>query len=73
MGQKITFKDNGAKSMRVLEALTPLTGIVAPAAHAAFIGQLYVDTVATKAYISVAIDSELAADDWKEITLVAGA
>lgn len=54
-----------------VEALNPLTGIVAPAEHADFIGQTYVDTVAMKVYIAVAIDSAAVADDWKEITLAA--
>lgn len=54
-----------------VEALNPLTGIVAPAEHADFIGQTYVDTVATKVYIAVTTNSAAAADDWKEITFVA--
>lgn len=49
--------------------LYPLTGVVAPAAHADFVGQLYVDTVLGKGYMAVATDSATAADDWKEITL----
>ena len=49
--------------------LYPLTGVVAPAEHADFIGQLYVDTALGKGYMAVATDSASAADDWKEITL----
>ncbi len=49
--------------------LYPLAGVVAPAEHADFVGQLYVDTVLDKGYMAVAIDSAAAADDWKEITL----
>lgn len=67
--QKITYPDYGSRSMRVLEALTPLTGAAAPAAHADFIGQIYVDTVLGKGYMAIATDSADAADDWKEITL----
>ena len=55
-----------------LKAALPANGIVAPAAHAAYIGQVYVDTVAKKGYIAMAIDSEVPADDWKEITFVSG-
>lgn len=49
--------------------LYPSTGVVAPAEHADFVGQLYVDTVLGKGYMAVATDSVVAADDWKEITL----
>lgn len=67
--QKITYPDYGSRSMRVLEALTPLTGAAAPVEHADFIGQIYVDTVLGKGYMAIATDSADAADDWKEITL----
>ena len=70
--QKITYPDYGSRAMRVLDALTPINGVAAPAAHAAYIGQVYVDTVAKKGYIAMAIDSEVPADDWKEITFVSG-
>lgn len=49
-------------------ALVPLTGVAAPAAQAAFVGQIFIDTVLVKAYISIANDSVSPADDWKEIT-----
>ena len=67
--QKISYPVYGARVQRVLDALTPLIGVVAPAEHADFIGQLYVDTVLGKGYMAVATDSASAADDWKEITL----
>lgn len=67
--QKITYPDYGSRSMRVLEALTPLTGAAAPVEHASFIGQIYVDTILGKGYMAIATDSANAADDWKEITL----
>jgi hypothetical protein len=67
--QKITYPDYGSRSMRVLEALTPLTGAAAPLEHADFIGQIYVDTVLGKGYMAIATDSAASADDWKEITL----
>lgn len=68
MSNKITYPDFGSRSMRVLEALTPLTGAAAPAEHASFVGQIYVDTALGKGYIAIATDSVNAADDWKEIT-----
>lgn len=67
--QKITYPDYGSRIIRVLEALTPLTGAAAPVEHADFIGQIYVDTVLGKGYMAIATDSADAADDWKEITL----
>ena len=70
MPQKITYQDKGSRVERVLELLTPVTGIVAPAAHAKFIGQIYVDTVAKKGYMAVATDSEVAANDWEQVTFV---
>ena len=54
-----------------VEDLRPLAGILAPAAHADYIGQIFVDTVATKTYMAIATDSEIIADDWKQITFVA--
>lgn len=67
MTQTITLGNTGADSRRVLEALTPLTGIVAPAANAAFLGQVYIDTVAGDVYSSVATDSVSPADDWVKV------
>lgn len=66
--QVIKVGTTGSDSRRVLEALTPLVGIVAPTMHADYIGQIYIDTVAAKAYVSVAVDSSTASDDWKLIT-----
>lgn len=66
--QKITFPDYGSKAMRVLGALTPKNGITAPTINAEFLGQLYVDTLAEKVYISVAVGSEIPANDWKKLT-----
>jgi hypothetical protein len=62
--QKITYPDYGSRSMRVLEALTPLTGAAAPVKHADFIGQIYVETTTPALYVAVATDSEEAANDW---------
>lgn len=62
--QKLTFEDNGAKVMRVLELLTPLNGVTAPAINATFIGQKYIDTVAKNVYVSVAVGSITPAADW---------
>ena len=62
--------DVGSKSMRVLELLTPLNGVVAPTAHADFIGQKYIDTAAKAVYIAIAIDSAIAANDWQKQTAV---
>ena len=50
----------------------PLTGEVAPASNATYMGQTYVDTVAKKVYMAVAVDSVTPADDWKEVTFVSG-
>ena len=68
MQQKIPVGNNGADSRRVLDALTPINGTTAPAAHAIFLGQIYVDTTAKKVYASVAVNSTSPADDWVEIT-----
>lgn len=65
--QIIKVGGTGSDSRRVLEALTPLTGVAAPAAHADYIGQTFVDTVTGSIYTSVAIDSVSAADDWKKV------
>jgi len=69
--QKITYPDYGSRSMRVLEALTPLTGTAAPAEHASFIGQIYVETTTPALYVAVATDSEDPADDWALSTIAA--
>lgn len=69
--QKITYPDYGSRSMRVLEALTPLTGAAAPAEHASFIGQIYVETTTPTLYVAVATDSEDPADDWALSTIAA--
>lgn len=62
--QTMTYPDNGSRSERILELLTPMTGVTAPAVHAEYIGQVFVDTVLGAVYISVATDSVSAADDW---------
>lgn len=67
--QKIDLVDNGAKAMRVLDALTPLNGTASPAVNATFFGQLFVNTTAKTAYIAVAVGSATPANDWKQITL----
>ena len=69
--QKITYPDYGSRSMRVLEALTPLTGAAAPVEHASFIGQIYVETTTPALYVAVATDSEEAANDWSLSTSTA--
>ena len=69
--QKITYPDYGSRSMRVLEALTPLTGAAAPLEHASFIGQIYVETTTPALYVAVATDSEDPADDWALSTIAA--
>ena len=69
--QKITYPDYGSRSMRVLEALTPLTGAAAPAVHADFIGQIYVEITTPALYVAVATDSEAAANDWALSTIAA--
>ena len=69
--QKITYPDYGSRIIRVLEALTPLTGATAPAEHADFIGQIYVETTTPVLYVAVATDSEEAANDWALSTPIA--
>ena len=69
--QKITYPDYGSRSMRVLEALTPLTGAAAPVEHASFIGQIYVETTTPALYVAVATDSAVAANDWSLSTIAA--
>ena len=65
--QKIELVDNGAKSMRVLDALTPVNGSVAPAVNAEFLGQIYVDEVSKSVYISTAVGSTVKANDWDKM------
>lgn len=62
--QKITYPDYGSRAMRVLDALTPINGVAAPAINATFIGQKYIDTVAKNVYVSTAVGSEVPANDW---------
>ncbi len=69
--QKITYPDYGSRIIRVLEALTPLTGAAAPVEHADFIGQIYVETTTPALYVAVATDSEEAANDWSLSTIAA--
>ena len=69
--QKIVLKsDNGAKVMRVLEVLTPVNDVVTPTVNADFLGQIYVNTAGTAAFIAVAVKSVVPANDWKQITNV---
>jgi len=67
--QKIAVENFGADSRRVLDALTPINGVAAPAVHADYIGQIFVDEVLGDTYISVATDSVSAADDWVKFEL----
>lgn len=71
MANKITYPDFGSRSMRVLEALTPLTGAAAPAEHASFVGQIYVEITTPALYVAVATDSEEAANDWAALSTIA--
>jgi hypothetical protein len=63
--QKIRYSQSGARAQRILEAVTPLTGTTAPAVNADYIGQMYVDATGKAAYISVAVGSEVPANDWE--------
>lgn len=71
--QKITYPDYGSRVQRVLEVVTPLNDAVAPAINATYIGQIYVDETTPKVYISVAVGSEVPANDWKELAFSVGA
>lgn len=62
--QKITYPDYGSRAMRVLDALTPINGVAAPAINAEFLGQKYIDTVAKNVYVSTAVGSKVPANDW---------
>jgi hypothetical protein len=62
--QKITYPDYGSRAMRVLDALTPINGVAAPAINATFIGQKYIDTVEKNVYVSTAVGSKVPANDW---------
>lgn len=65
MAQQIKVGSNGSDSRRVLEALTPLIGTVAPTdVVPAYIGQLYIDTTAKVPYVSVALTGE---DAWYKL------
>lgn len=63
--------DNGAKEMRVLEALTPINNSTAPAVNAKYIGQIYVKEHATtpEIYIAVKVGDATPANDWKKVTI----
>ena len=71
--QEIIVGSGGADSRRVLDALTPINGVAAPAINATFLGQLYIDTVAPAVYVSVAVGSEVKAEDWKNLDSLAPA
>ena len=61
--QKIALlADFGSKAMRVLDALTPLTGTEAPTMNAKFIGQTFVRTDTGKVYVAIAKGT--GASDW---------
>ena len=63
--------DTGAKSFRVLEAVTPVNGTAAPAVNAKYLGQVFIDATAKNAYIAIAVESVDPTDDWKLITATA--
>lgn len=65
MKQTIKVGATGSDSRRVLEVLTPLNGNGAPAIHAEFVGQVYIDDAGKKVYVSIDTDSVAAADDWQ--------
>lgn len=68
--QKIEVGQYGADARRVLDSVTPVNREVAPAMNAKYIGQVYVNTDAGTAYISIAVGSEVMANDWAQVTLV---
>jgi hypothetical protein len=69
MGQQKLFTEKfGAADQRVVDFFTPLNGVEAPDVQAKFLGQMFIDTEAGDVYVSVAIDSEDPADDWKKVT-----
>lgn len=62
------LSDVGSKAFRVGDALMPMTGTAAPDVNAEYFGQLYINTTAKTIYISVAVGSATAANDWKQVT-----
>jgi hypothetical protein len=67
--QKISIlEDNGSKTMRVLDTLTPINGTTAPSVNAKYLGQIYVDSTAKAVFISVAVGSSTPANDWQKMT-----
>ncbi len=70
--QKITYPDYGSRAMRVLDALTPINGVAAPAINAKFLGQIHIDTATPAAYMAVAVGSATPADDWKKLEFAVG-
>ena len=65
MAQQIKIGTNGANSMRVLDALTPLIGDGAPDSVVPnYIGQLYIDTTGKVPYVSVALTG---GDEWYKL------
>lgn len=66
--QKISLlEDSGAKSFRVLEALTPINGTTAPAVNAKYLGQIFIDTATPAVYISIKVGDATPANDWMRI------
>ncbi len=70
--QKVKVGASGSDSRRVLEALSPLKGNSYPPFNAEFIGQIYVETETPAVYIAVGLAHENPADDWQQLTPVAG-
>ena len=66
--QKLTAAQFGAADQRVLDFLTPLNGVLAPAVNASFLGQTFIDTTAGKVYQAVKTDSATPANDWKQVS-----
>lgn len=64
---KLNARKAGSTAQQVLDALTPLNGVAAPAVNAKFIGQTYIDTATPAVYKAVKVGDATPANDWLRI------
>jgi hypothetical protein len=63
-----TIAANDWQKLSNVTAISPLSGSVAPTVNASYFGQMYIDTVAKKVYVAVAVGSATPANDWQAQT-----